>query len=486
MKDKFEDNNFEDQSDDNFADLLDSYGPRIKDDLRQGDKIEGEIISIGEKNVYVDTGSKSDGVVDKAELENEKGEFLYAEGDILSLFVVSLTESEIILSKALSGAGSVSMLEDACFSHTPVEGKVSGTIEGGLSVNIMGKRAFCPISQIDIVYVENPDEYVGKTLDFIITRFAEGGRNIVVSRRDLLEAELRGKREQFFKEISDGDILRGRVTKLMPYGAFIELVPGVEGMAHISELSWSRLETPGEAVAVDDIVNVKLLKIERKDGSDMPKISLSIKQTSSDPWELTENNIHAGDQITGRVIRLAPFGAFVEISPGVDGLVHLSEMSYTKRVLKAEDAVSKGEMVQVVVKSIDPKNKRISLSMKDAHGDPWTGASEKYKPGILVDGVTGKREKFGIFVQIEPGITGLIPASAVNKSSKSSMFDKLKPGDAVRVMIETVDEEKRRITLVPPDLKEGDDWKNFVSTEKHTMGNMGSILMEAMKAKNRS
>lgn len=483
MEDNFEDNKSEDQSDENFADLLDSYSSTIGDNLCQGDKIEGKIISIGEKTVYVDTGSKSDGVVDKDELKNEKGEFLYKKGDILTLFVVSLTESEIILSKALSGAGSVSMLEDACFSHTPVEGKVSGTIKGGFSVDIMGKRAFCPVSQIDVRYVEDLEDYIGKTFNFIITRFAEGGKNIVVSRRDLLEVELKEKREAFFKKISEGDILQGRVTKLMPYGAFIELIPGVEGMAHISEMSWTRIETPQEAVSVDDIVNVKLLKIEKKEGSDMPKVSLSMKQTSSDPWDLAQETIHAGDQITGRVIRLAPFGAFVEIVPGMDGLVHLSEMSYTKRVLKAEDVVHEGEMVQVVVKSVNPENKRISLSMKDAREDPWTGASDKYRPGALIDVICEKREKFGIFVQVEPGITGLIPASAVNKSSSSSVFDRLKPGDAVQAMVENTDEEKRRITLVPPDLKDGDDWKNFVKPEKHAMGSMGSILMEAMKKK---
>ncbi len=476
-----------DQEDENFADMLESYGAKIRDDISIGDKIDGKIISIGENQVYIDTGSKSDGVVDKDELKNDKDEFPYKEGDSVTLFVVSLNESEIILSKALSGAGSVSMLEDASYGRTPVEGKVASVIKGGFNVEIMGKRAFCPISQIDIKYVEVPEDYVGKTFNFIITLFAEGGRNIVVSRRDLLEVELKETREQFFRKVSEGDIVKGRVIKLMPYGAFVEIAPGVDGMVHISELSWSRLETPQEAVSVDDIVNVKILKIEKKQGSDVYKISLSMKHTSADPWDLAENTIHEGDQLTGRVMRLAPFGAFVELSPGVDGLVHLSEMSYTKRVLKAEDVVSQGEMVQVVVKSVDPEKKRISLSMKDAHGDPWTGASEKYQPGLLIDGTMLKKEKFGIFIEIEPGITGLIPASAIGKSSKASVFNSLKPGDTAVVMVEKTDEAQRRITLVPPDLKEGDDWKNFAKSAtgsaNHTMGNMGSILMDALKKK---
>ena len=475
-----------DQEEENFADLLESYGAKISDDIHTGDKIEGKIISIGEKHVYIDTGSKSDGVVDKDELKNDQDEFPYKEGDSVTLFVVSLNESEIILSKALSGAGSVSMLEDASYSRTPVEGKVASVIKGGFNVEIMGKRAFCPVSQIDIKYVEEMDEYVGKTFNFIITRFSEGGKNIVVSRRDLLEEQLKEKREQFFSKTAEGDIVKGRVTKLMPYGAFIEIAPGVEGMAHISELSWSRLENPGEAVSVDDIVNVKILKIERKKDSEIPKLSLSMKHTSSDPWDLAENTIHAGEQLTGKVVRLVPFGAFVELTPGVDGLVHLSEMSYTKRVLKAEDVVSQGEMVQVVVKSVDPEKKRISLSIKDAHGDPWAGASQKYIPGLLIDVIIEKKEKFGMFAEVEPGITGLIPSSSIAKSYRAQVFNSLKPGDSVSVMVEKTDEEQRKITLVPPDLKESDDWKKFAEPGKsarHTMGNMGSILMDALNKK---
>jgi len=222
----------------------------------------------------------------------------------------------------------------------------------------------------------------------------------------------------------------------------------------------------------------------RKQDSGTAKISLSLKHTSSDPWDLTGDTIHAGDQLTGKVVRLVPFGAFVELFPGVDGLVHLSEMSYTKRVLKAEDVVSQGETVQVVVKSVDPDKKRISLSIKDAHGDPWTGASDKYRPGVLIKGIIEKKEKFGVFVQVEPGITGLIPASSIAKSSSASFFNGLKSGDDVKIMVENIDEEERKITLVPPDLKEENHWKDFARSEGKTtsnMGDMGSILMDALK-----
>ncbi|MCP4294086.1 MAG: S1 RNA-binding domain-containing protein, partial [Proteobacteria bacterium] len=214
------------------------------------------------------------------------------------------------------GAGKANMLKEASHSRTPVEGKVTEAIKGGFSIDIMGKRAFCPVSQIDVRYVEVPEEYVGQSYHFIVTRFEEGGRNIVVSRRDLLNEEMKEKQEAFFKTVNEGDVVQGTITKLMSYGAFIELVPGVEGMAHISELAWSRIEKPEEVVKQGDIVNVKLLKIETPENSDTVKISLSMKQTSDNPWDNMGSTFNTGDQVTGKVVRLASFGAFVEIAPG--------------------------------------------------------------------------------------------------------------------------------------------------------------------------
>jgi small subunit ribosomal protein S1 len=271
---------------------------------------------------------------------------------------------------------------------------------------------------------------------------------------------------------------------LMSYGAFIELTPGVEGMAHISELSWSHLEKPEEVVQPGDSVNVKLLKIESSKESNTLKISLSMKQTSLNPWDSLENSFKTGDQVTGKVVRLASFGAFVEIAPGVDGLVHISEMSHTKRVLRSEDVVQKDEMVQVVIKSIDMDSKRISLSIKDALGDPWTGVSTKYELNSIVQGILEKKEQFGLFINLEPGVTGLMPASHIKSAANSSDFEKLKPGDSVSIMIQAVDEDLRRITLTSPDQKEGDNWKQFADSKKsQSLGTMGDLLREAMEKK---
>ncbi len=483
MGDKLEENGSDNQDDLSFEELLESYDSTMDHEIHQGEKIQGEILSIGSDSIYIGTGTKSDGVVKKSELLDKDGQLPYGVGDTIELYVTALTESEIILSKALSGAGSTGMLEDAAHSQTPVEGKVTGTIKGGYSVDLMGKRAFCPISQMDIKYIETAEDYVGNTFNFMITRFAEGGRNIVVSRRKLMDEELKLKKQAFLSTLSEGDILTGEVMKLMPYGAFIELIPGVEGMAHISELSWARVEKAEDVLKPGEKVQVKLVKFETKEDSENPRLALSLKQVSTDPWDGVSETIKTGDQVTGRVVRLAPFGAFVEIAPGLDGLVHISEMSHTRRVLKAEDVVSQGERVQVVVKSIDPENKRISLSIKDALGDPWVGAAAKFPKGTVVEGIVEKKEKFGLFITLEAGITGLMPASLYSRASKPSEVESLKPGNRISVMVEGMDEDNRRATLAPPDLESGDAWKKFTGPKEESMGTMGSLLMEALKKK---
>jgi len=484
MTDKFKDNDPEDMDEMSFEELFNSYDQKVGKELKQGDMVQGKIISIGKASVYIDTGTKSDGVVDKIELLDENGEFPFQVNDEIKLYVVSLSESEVILSKAISGAGKATMLEDASRNQTPVEGKVIEVIKGGFSVDILGKRAFCPVSQMDVRYVETPEDYLGQTHHFLISRFEERGRNIVVSRRDLLNEQIKEEQEAFLAKVCEGDVIQGCVTKLMPFGAFIELAPGVEGMAHISELSWSRVEKPDEVIQIRDMVNVKLLKIEAREGN-TPKISLSIKQTDANPWDTMGNRFNPGDQITGKVVRLASFGAFVEIAPGVDGLVHISEMSHTRRVLRPEDVVGEGEQVQVVIKAIDQESKRISLSIKDALGDPWTGVSTKYIPGTMVEVTLEKKETFGFFMNLEPGVTGLMPISNIRNAASSADYDRLKPGDSIPVLIQEVDEDTRRITLASPDQKESDNWKQFaLDNKKETLGTMESLFREAMNKKN--
>lgn len=467
-----------------FAELFESYNDDLGRELAPGDMVEGKIISVGRNSVYIDTGTKSDGVVDKQELLDDTGEFLFQAGDVITLYVVSLSESEIILSKAISGAGKAALLEDAVQNRTPVEGKVRAVIKGGFDVDILGKRAFCPVSHMDVKYVEAPEDFVGQTLHFLVTRYEENGRNIVVSRKNLQMEQIKEAQKIFLADVAEGDTVQGIVTRLMPYGAFVELASGVEGMVHISELGWSRIDKPDEVVQPGDSVLVKLLKIEHQNGQDLPKISLSVKQTGADPWDSMDAAFKTGDQVTGKVVRLTGFGAFVEIAPGVDGLVHISEMSHTKRVMRPEDVVEKGQDVQVVIKSIDMDAKRVSLSIKDALGDPWTGISVRYTPGDILEARLEKRETFGLFIGLEPGVTGLMPISSIRKSTDAKSYDALKPGDAVTVLVQQVDEENRRMTLAPPDQKDTDDWQQFAGDKKDKpMGTMESVLTEALKKK---
>ncbi len=470
-----------------FAQLLEeSFKDTERRDLAPGDMVEGTIISIGKTHIYVDTGTKSDAVAEISELLDDQGEFLYNVGDVIKLYVVSRTESEIILSKALSGAGKDMIIEDAFQAGTPVEGKVEEVIKGGFSVNILGKRAFCPVSQMDVRYVEEQEPYIGQTLLFLITRYEENGRNIVVSRRELLQAEMKEAQDKFLAENAVDDVVTGKVTRLASYGAFVELVPGLEGMIHISELGWSRVENPADAVSVGDEISAKIIQIEP--GEKGTKIALSMKQMTENPWGTIDSLFHVGDHVQGTVVRIAPFGAFVELAPGVDGLVHISEMSHTKRVTRPEQEVEQGQKIQVAIKEIDKENQRISLSIKDTTGDPWLGASARYTAGSKVEGIFEKKEVFGIFIQLTPGVTGLLPKSVLKESENSKIYESAKPGDTVEVIIQNVDEDNRRISLTTQDKydkdqQDPDAWKAFApAKQQKPMGTMESVLRQAMEA----
>jgi len=468
----------------NFEDLLEVYSSRMNEDIQVGDKVKGEIISIGKDTVFVDTGTKIDGLVEKAELLDDDGQLPYKEGDTLELFAVSLTGGEIRLSRALSGIGGIAALEDAFENEIPVEGTVKDQIKGGFHVEVMKRRAFCPISQMDLRFIENPVDYVGETYLFLITEFEEDGRNIVISRRKLLDREQEKARKEFFDEIAVGAQLEGRITKLMPFGAFVELFPGVEGMIHISELSWSRVEKPDEVVATGDVIQVKLIGIQKGEQPDQYKIALSIKQVTGDPWDNVNETFSEGDKVTGKVTRCTNFGAFVEIAPGIEGLVHISEMSYKKRVVKTEDEVAVGEVIPVVVKEIDAVKRRVSLSIRDAEGDPWMDVQEKYHVGQVVEGNIEKKETFGFFVTLEPGITGLLPKSGIKRSNQSSLIEKMKPGNTITVIIEEIRPDERRITLGPGDSRDEGDWQDFTKDAQKSLGSLGEKLQQALKSKN--
>ncbi|MGE0084444.1 MAG: 30S ribosomal protein S1 [Desulfococcaceae bacterium] len=483
MSEHFENEN-ENENGPSFAELFESYNTGMKDDLQIGDKVKGEIISIGKDTVFVNTGTKIDGAVERSELLDKDGELGCQVGDTLDLYVTGMDENEIRLSKAISGAGGLNLLREAYERKLPVEGKVKAQCKGGFEIELMQHRAFCPLSQMDVRYVEKPEDYVGATHRFLITRIEEKGRNIVVSRRQLLSGEQEKAKAEFLATVKTGDVLDGRVTHLASFGAFVEIFPGMEGMVHISEISWSRVEHTEDVLHPDDPVKVKIISIEPGKKAGEMKISLSMKQAMGDPWENAEQSFRAGDKVQGKVTRLAGFGAFVEIAPGIEGLVHISEMSYTKRVNRPEDVVQPGQTIDVMIREIDLQKKRISLSMRDAEGDPWTGIRDRYRAGQQVKGIMEKKEKFGYFVTLEPGITGLLPKSKITDSAKAGEIDHLKPGDPITVTISEIQPDVRKITLSPEGSggdKESDDWRKFSGDKSGSLGSLGEQLRKAMK-----
>ncbi len=485
MSDDFNDepNEVEDEEP-SFADLFESYSSGMQDDLKVGDKITGSIIAIGDESVFLETGTKVDGVVERAELLDDEGKLPYDVGDKIELYVVALDEHEIRLSRAISGIGGLELLRDAFENSIPIEGKISATCKGGFHVTLLQRRAFCPISQIDVNYVETPEDYVGQSHEFLITQLEERGKNIVVSRRKLLAKAIEQEKQNFFTTLKEGDLFEGRVTKLMPYGAFVELIPGVEGMVHISELSWSRVDKTEAVVQANDRVSVRVTGIEDGERKGQKKISLSMKQVGGDPWETVADTFHPGDKVTGKVTRCMKFGAFVEIAPGIEGLVHISEMSYVQRVIRPEDVVSAGETVSVLIREIDTENRRISLSMREAQGDPWLEISDKFSVGQVVSGTLEKKEKFGYFVTLAPGITGLLPKSKMNSSDKAGSFEQAKIGDELAVTIAEISPANRKITLGPGDAADRESWKEFApKTAPAPMSDLAEKLRHAMASK---
>ena len=413
--------------------------------VNPGDKVTATIIAIGAEAVFVELGGKTEGAIDRSELLDSEGELAVAVGDSIEAFVVSVRDG-IKLSKGIGkGSENAALLQDAHAQGIPVLGTVSGTNKGGYEVEIAGTRAFCPFSQIDIQPTDEPEVHLGQSYQFLITKVEEEGRNVVVSRRRLQEEERERQAAETIQAIAPGAVFEGVVSRVADFGAFVDL-GGVDGLVHVSELSYARMDHPSEMLAVGDTVRVVVLSASELHDPRNRRIALSMKQLQEDPWISAISQIHVGVTLTGVVARLERFGAFVEIGPSVDGLVHVSEVSPGRRINHPKEVLSVGDEVQVQVIKVDPQKRQIGLSIKSLMDDPWSSAAKSYPVGGAVQGVVDSVQKFGIFVSLS-GINGLIPLSQLPDDEAKNVYTRFRPGTEIEARVLAVDSDRRRLTL---------------------------------------
>lgn len=451
--------------------------------LQPGQKVSGTVIAITGDSVFVDMGIKVDGIMERKDILDAEGKESAGPGDSVEAWVIAVSPQEIRLSRSMSGSG-VAALEEARDAALPVDGRVTAVCKGGYTVEVLGKTAFCPGSQMD-ASSGDADSLVGRGMQFLIIRVENRGRNVVVSRRALLERERQENLDKLLETLKEGDTVEGRITRLAPFGAFMELAPAVEGMIHLSELSWSRVGAADEAVSPGDLVRVKVLGISKNDKGQI-RISLSRKQAEGDPWLDAPERLSAGAVVQGKVVRLAPFGAFVELLPGVEGLIHVSEMSWAKRVNKPEEVLSAGETVSVKIKDVNTETRRIALSLRDAEGDPWQDAAQRFAVGSTVTGTVESRTQYGLFVTLAPGITGLLPAGVIKNAKNAAQFSKLDKDDNVTLIVQNLDSSARRISLAPEGSEaaasaEDKAWKQHASAGSSSSGNGMGIMAQALQ-----
>ena len=417
--------------------------------FNNGDRVKARIVSIARGTIFVSLGAKTEGTIDASEFVNDEGALSVRVGDEVEAFVVN-TRGGIKLSTALGkNIRSVEMLVEAQNQGIPVEGKVLSHNKGGFEIQLPGAKGFCPFSQIDLESGGEPDRHVGQAYRFLITRIEEGGRNVVVSRTQLIRDERRRAADETLSRIAEGSDVEGTVSRVTEFGAFVDL-GGVEGMVHVSELGWSRVANPADLLSVGAKVRARVLRIEdtvTKDGRPAKRIKLSMKAATSDPWLEAIAAFSIGSTHAGTVAKLEKFGAFVEIAPGVDGLVHISELSAGRRVHHPSDVVAVGDRVQVQVVDVDPRKRQIALSMKALAEDPWAGVPTAYPVGSRVQGTVESIQSFGLFVTLPSGITGLIPMSQLAEGEDKSVHAKFAAGSPVEATVLAVEPERRRLTL---------------------------------------
>ena len=448
MKDKNHDSFFDDKTEEKGPEeklmaMVDTIEKSPAVELKAGTMVKGNVHSIGKEYIFVDVGQKNEAVIKKVEFLDSEGDVTIKAGDTIDAFVISTDNDEIVLSKTLSGRKTrIKELIEASKEKIPVEGKVTGINKGGFNVTVMGRKAFCPFSHIELKYVDEPNSYLSKTFPFVITRVENRGRNIVLSRLPLLEKNLYARFDELEKYREGKKVLKGTISKITKFGLFVDL-GGVEGLVHVSEVSWDRAENLKGEFKDGQIIECVILRIERKEPLKNSKISLSIRMVGENPWDNISKKLVVGSVVMGTITRLANFGAFVHLLPGIEGLIHISEMSWTKRVHHPSDIVSEGDNVKVTIIAVDGAKRSVSCSLKDIADNPWNSVAEKYPEGLKVSGIVVSETKYGFFVDLDESISGLLVRNKIAKEKKED----LKKGQKIEVTIEEIDIVNCRITL---------------------------------------
>lgn len=398
----------------------------------------GRILAVHGEDVFVEMGGKSQGYLPASEFGPDEP---YAVGDVIDVVIERYDREDGMLVLSRSGAKKEIAWRDV-EEGVVVEARVTGHNKGGLELDISGSRAFMPAGQIDLAHVEDFKPYVGRKMIVEVTDVNREQRNIICSRKAVLQREQLQRREELMSQLEEGQILDGVVRKIMDFGAFVD-IGGVDGLCHISDLAWNRVEKVQDVLSEGQHVKVMVLKIDRE----ADRIGLGLKQAAGDPWDEASAKYHAGVVTTGRVVKLMPFGAFVELEPGVEGLVHVSEITWQQRVADPKHVLSIGDVVDVVVLELDVERKRIALSIKQVAESPWSQAAADLKPGDVIEGVVTRTADFGAFVEIAPGVEGLVHISELAEHRVTRVGELCRPGQQIKVRILNIDPEARRIGL---------------------------------------
>jgi small subunit ribosomal protein S1 len=433
----------------------------------EGEIVSGTVIQLNRDSVIVDIGGKSEGVISKHEFADANGAISIKVGDKVDVFIESRESDDGLISLSKEKADKMKVWDEissACERDEIIEGTISQRVKGGLSVTIRGGvKAFLPGSQVDLRPIRNLEKLIGQTYEFKVIKFNKKRGNIVLSRRVLLERERDTMKQKTLQTLEEGMVVTGTIKNLTEYGAFVDL-GGIDGLLHITDMSWGRVGHPGEVFKVGDEVTVKVLKYN----PETERVSLGLKQTQEDPWTHVEEAYPLGKRVRGKVMSLTEYGAFVELEPGVEGLVHVSEMSWTKKVKHPSKVLEIGSETECQVLEVDARAKRISLGLKQLEPDPWSLFTDKYKPGDKVGGKVRSITDYGVFVGIEDGVDGMVHKTDLSWTAKiNNPADLYQKGDDVEALILSINHDEKKVSLGVKQLWD-DPWNDVI--EKYRPG----------------